>query len=559
MKRNKKVVVIICFIILIIIFLLCFIFGIKYNKYLKSFEILEIKMQDGDTYYHFEDTKAIRYDVIFIYDNYEITKTVIDNEGIIPINFNYNTDLKVKVIAYGENKETKESRNTYTYRWIYPSFNKKNNVYLNQEQEIMVDGNIGTKEYNLIFKYEGESIINISLNGFVPIFPYNEVKNIKGKIIGYIYDNDKVVAKKNFYLNFNNISQVSILSPFNEINYEDFNFKFEGGANSDKIVLNIYENSLLFKSIVLKERNIKLEIKDFKEETEYLFELIASYKDYNDLTVVDKKVIKVLPKPSVKEVYTNKDFYTLKKGSKLNLYSRTEEATIYYTLDGSDPNNGFVYKEPLDIKGNTLVKAIAKKVNMKDSNITSFEIKLEDKIPIVYLSPSNQISNLGVSEVGYSNERYMMNKVGTVVYNKLKEAGIKVYRNNPDQNMAYWIGESNYVNSDLHLAIHSNGSVNHDKQGVEVYVHEETSPAYSIALMLYDAIYDLYSYKSEETNKGVLYAEGAMGEVNPLNVKMGVLLEIAYHDDINDARWIVNNINEIGESIANAIIKYFEV
>lgn len=53
----------------------------------------------------------------------------------------------------------------------------------------------------------------------------------------------------------------------------------------------------------------------------------------------------------------------------------TPGATIYYTLDGTDPDEtSAVYESPVYVERNLLVKAIAKKEGMEDSPIRSFQV-----------------------------------------------------------------------------------------------------------------------------------------------------------------------------------------
>ena len=153
----------------------------------------------------------------------------------------------------------------------------------------------------------------------------------------------------------------------------------------------------------------------------------------------------------------------------------------------------------------------------------------------------------------------MMNKVCDKVEQKLKSAGIKVYRNDPKKDMMIWLKESRTVKADLHLAIHSNGSVNHDTQGMEIYVNDETSKMLSLATLMYSNLYSIYPYKSSINDRGIKYADGSLGEVNPLNTKRGILIEIAHHDDKNDAKWMVDNLDQISNNIANSIISYYQL
>ena len=60
-------------------------------------------------------------------------------------------------------------------------------------------------------------------------------------------------------------------------------------------------------------------------------------------------------------------------GTKVSLTTVTKEATIYYTLDGTVPNqNSLVYSEPIMLTEDVTIKAIAVKRGMSDSLVSTF-------------------------------------------------------------------------------------------------------------------------------------------------------------------------------------------
>ena len=74
-------------------------------------------------------------------------------------------------------------------------------------------------------------------------------------------------------------------------------------------------------------------------------------------------------------------------------------------------------------------------------DVTS-EINVREKEALkVYISPSNQSRNLGVSDVGYTNEMDEMNDVADYVIERLKSYGVKVYRNYPSGGINAWLRE----------------------------------------------------------------------------------------------------------------------
>lgn len=71
---------------------------------------------------------------------------------------------------------------------------------------------------------------------------------------------------------------------------------------------------------------------------------------------------------------------TVAEGFLLKLTTATQGATIYYTLDDSDPATSetrMTYDQPITITGNTTVKAIATRQGIKDSKVATFVYEVE--------------------------------------------------------------------------------------------------------------------------------------------------------------------------------------
>lgn len=260
-------------------------------------------------------------------------------------------------------------------------------------------------------------------------------------------------------------------------------------------------------------------------------------------------------------VYINCNNETAKINTLIELKTKTEDANIYYTLDGINPSkNGILYKQPIKLEKKMILKAYASNNKIKNSVVSTYKFNLESKRIKIFLSPSKQNSNLGIEASKYTNEMDIMNKVADVVEKKLRENGFIIIRNNPKAWIRVWLRQGRKNNVDLHLAIHSNASTNHNKKGVETWVHDEDSNTYSLATLIEDNLYNLYyDNKDPITYRGVRYAKGRMIEVNPKHVKFGILIEVAYHDNLEDANWIVDNIKNIGNNIADSIITYYQI
>lgn len=535
---------------------------------LENFKIIDVKLIDNKTTLTFEKSKNATHYLVTVTDLDEnvlfmedVSKNVISLQSV---HAEYEQDVNINVIAFNA-KEEKSSSNTYKYKWQNPSFDdNKNSKIVNENTDFNINILGDIKNYNLKILYKNNVIFKIPLKSNYLSISYNVFKDYKGKLTAVITDlEDTILHEMNFYNNPVIVSNISITSPKNdeEISWDNLNLAYEGGENATTYKVNIYKGKKKIKTIIENNKGlITIPSKYLEENTTYKLELLAIYSDYEEIAKRDYVTINVLDKKSVSPVYTNYDIENIKSGTYVSLLSKTKNVTIKYTTDGSNPlKKGKIYKEPIEITKNVKIKAIALKDGLETSPITSFDFKIDNKIPVIYLSPSRQEKNIGVLEVGYTTEKEMMNKLCDKLEIKLRNNGFIVYRNDPEKDMMEWLNESRGVNASLHLAIHSNGSSNHDTKGMEIYVDDVDSKMLSLATIMYSNLYEIYPYKSSITNRGIKYALGSLGEVKKENTSRGILIEIAHHDDKDDAKWIVDNLDEISNNIANSIIGYYKI
>ncbi|SKA78465.1 N-acetylmuramoyl-L-alanine amidase [Clostridium sp. USBA 49] len=164
----------------------------------------------------------------------------------------------------------------------------------------------------------------------------------------------------------------------------------------------------------------------------------------------------------------------------------------------------------------------------------------------IYISPSTQENNVGV--LNYGTEKKRMNELADIVVPLLEYNNFTVYRNNPNMSLQKVVEDSNNKNVDAHVALHSNAG---GGSGSEIYYTSNAGKL--LASSLYKYIEPLTPSKDrgiKNTNK--LY------ELN--NTKApAVLIEISFHDNRDDARFIINNMPLIAEAIVKGICDYFNV
>lgn len=173
-------------------------------------------------------------------------------------------------------------------------------------------------------------------------------------------------------------------------------------------------------------------------------------------------------------------------------------------------------------------------------------------MPTIYLSPSTQEANLYVSG---GTEEYYMNKLADAMEPYLHASGIGFVRNTPEMTAVSSIRQSNAGNYDLHLALHSNaapegryGTV----RGTDVYFYPGSVRGERAARIIADNLRKIYPLP----DKVRALSTTRLGEVRQTKAP-SVFIEFAYHDNEEDAAWIVENINEIAANVVQSLAEYF--
>lgn len=174
-------------------------------------------------------------------------------------------------------------------------------------------------------------------------------------------------------------------------------------------------------------------------------------------------------------------------------------------------------------------------------------------MPTIYLSPSTQEFN---PYNGGGNEEYYMNLVADAMEPYLAASGIQYVRNTPEMTAASSITASNSGNYDLHFALHSNatGSGDGSVRGSEVYYFPTSEQGKRFADIVADNLQLIYPLPQRVKTVSTT----SLGEVRRVRAP-GVLVELAYHDNFEDAEWIRNNIDEIAANLVLSLTEYFGI
>lgn len=174
-------------------------------------------------------------------------------------------------------------------------------------------------------------------------------------------------------------------------------------------------------------------------------------------------------------------------------------------------------------------------------------------MPIIYLSPSTQDWNAYVT--GSGSEEYNMNRLADALEPYLLSNGIQYRRNRPEMTAGSSIREANQSYYDLYLALHSNAAPEGrygEARGIIAFYYPGSAEGQRAAELMAEALRQIYPLPDRVTTR----ATTSLGEVSQSRAP-AVLLEIGYHDNYEDARWVENNLNAIARQIARALTEFF--
>lgn len=175
-------------------------------------------------------------------------------------------------------------------------------------------------------------------------------------------------------------------------------------------------------------------------------------------------------------------------------------------------------------------------------------------MPKIYLSPSTQEGNYYIN--GGSEEEFM-NKIADRMEPYLWASGIEFVRNTPDMTAASSIRQSNEGNYDLHFGLHSNAAAppyEGKAQGSIVFYYPSSEKGKKWAEITANNLRSIYP----EPSKVRAEATTLIGEVR-LTRAPSVFVELAFHDNLEDAVWIKNNLDSSARNLVLSITEFFDL
>lgn len=181
-----------------------------------------------------------------------------------------------------------------------------------------------------------------------------------------------------------------------------------------------------------------------------------------------------------------------------------------------------------------------------DSTITTVSktsvSKFDRKIRI-YLNPSVQTRNLYVNNLGTEAEH--MNNIARFLYNELRAYQfLDVKANLKYLSLTDSVNESNTFNSDIHFALHSNAG---GGSGSEIF----TISSYEFSNTIYNDFMSLGNFKRRGVKDG-----SKLYEIKNSKAKDKALMEILFHDNVGEAKFIADNEKLIAHQFALSMIEH---
>lgn len=174
----------------------------------------------------------------------------------------------------------------------------------------------------------------------------------------------------------------------------------------------------------------------------------------------------------------------------------------------------------------------------------------------VYISPSLQEWNVGYGKYGTEEQR--MNQLADIVQYELERHNVETYRNKPTMTLAEAVKDANSISPDLYVALHSNAS-NGKARGPEVYAHKFGGRGEELAKDIYDELKVTMPTEGLGVKEGYSTFDGkGMYELKRTTAPAS-LVEVGFHDNPDDAQFIIDNIYQLGNAISKGILKNLDI
>lgn len=167
----------------------------------------------------------------------------------------------------------------------------------------------------------------------------------------------------------------------------------------------------------------------------------------------------------------------------------------------------------------------------------------------IYISPSDQTSNKYA--YGNTNEAVVCRKIADATEAALKRCGFNV-KNNKTSSMAARVAESDKWGADLHLPIHTN-AFNKKVTGTRLFCWDKTGEGYKACRAIFNKLAPITPGTSESISVNT-----SLYEIRNPSAPTAYV-EVDFHDVADIAKWLIENVEAVGEAICQGVCDYFGV
>lgn len=169
----------------------------------------------------------------------------------------------------------------------------------------------------------------------------------------------------------------------------------------------------------------------------------------------------------------------------------------------------------------------------------------------IYISPSDQTKNFYA--VGNTNEAEQCRRIALALVDALERCGFAAKTNvNPSASMYDRVRESNAWGSDAHIPVHTN-AYNGKVAGFRGFYYSTGSEGYKLVSAIKKAVAPI----TPGTSDG-LSANPKLYEIKSSNAPCAYL-ELGFHDNKEEARFIIDHTRELAEAICKGICTHYGV
>jgi len=202
-----------------------------------------------------------------------------------------------------------------------------------------------------------------------------------------------------------------------------------------------------------------------------------------------------------------------------------------------------------------IIPADSMQTELQDSlNYFAFSGTISSVSGRVYISPSNQGDNTGAGN--YGTEKYRMEQLAQSLHCWFTANGVKSKIATLTKSIDERISESKSYGATIYLPLHSNGFNGTAQRPFTVYTKGNTNSQNLASAILTD-LHNLYklTFPNAEMRTMGSTDDYPFKEINDslISPATGAYIEVAFHDNLDDANWIINNRVAIAECIGQSV------